>query len=59
VLATLWGSAFLWIKVALDGLSPTQLVLGQLVAGAAVLVVAVALRRGPLPSDRQTMPAVS
>jgi drug/metabolite transporter (DMT)-like permease len=49
VLAGLWGSGFLWIKVALGGLSPTQVVLGQLVAGAAVLVVAVAVRRQPLP----------
>jgi drug/metabolite transporter (DMT)-like permease len=49
VLAALWGSGFLWIKVALGGLRPTQLVLGQLLAGAAVLVAAVALGRQPLP----------
>lgn len=54
MLATLWGSGFLWIKVALAGLRPTQLVLGQLVAGAAVLMMAVALRRQPLP--RTTAP---
>jgi drug/metabolite transporter (DMT)-like permease len=49
VLAALWGSGFLWIKVGLDGLSPPQLVLGQLVTGATVLMVALALRRQPLP----------
>jgi drug/metabolite transporter (DMT)-like permease len=39
----------LWIKIALRGLSPTQVVLGQLVTGAAVLVAVVALRRLRLP----------
>jgi drug/metabolite transporter (DMT)-like permease len=45
----LWGSGFLWIKVALRGLNPSQIVLTQLVTGAAVLVTVVALRRQPLP----------
>ncbi|MFL6191409.1 MAG: EamA family transporter, partial [Actinomycetes bacterium] len=31
LLALLWGSSFLWIKLALDGLSPVQLVLLRLV----------------------------
>ena len=48
-LAALWGSGFLWIKVALRGLSPAQVVLGQLVTGAAVLVAVVVLRRLRLP----------
>jgi drug/metabolite transporter (DMT)-like permease len=48
-LAALWGSGFLWIKVALRGLSPGQIVLGQLATGAVVLVAAVLLRRQPLP----------
>jgi drug/metabolite transporter (DMT)-like permease len=43
VLAVLWGSGFLWVKLALRGLSPTQLVLGQLVAGALVLLGAALL----------------
>ncbi|HEV8649539.1 MAG TPA: DMT family transporter [Actinomycetes bacterium] len=47
--AALWGSGFLWIKVALRGLSPAQIVLGQLVTGAAVLVAVVVLRRLRLP----------
>ena len=38
----IWGASFLFIKVALEGLSPTQIVAGRLVAGAAVLGVAVA-----------------
>jgi drug/metabolite transporter (DMT)-like permease len=43
VLAVLWGSGFLWVKLALRGLSPTQIVLGQLVAGALVLLGAALL----------------
>jgi drug/metabolite transporter (DMT)-like permease len=39
----------LWTKVALRGLSPTQIVIGQLTTGAAVLVTAVILRHQPLP----------
>ena len=41
LLALLWGSSFLWIKLALDGLSPVQLVLVRLALGAAVLVAVV------------------
>ncbi len=40
-LAVIWGASFLFIKVALEGLSPTQIVAGRLVAGAIVLGVAV------------------
>jgi drug/metabolite transporter (DMT)-like permease len=56
LLALLWGSSFLWIKLALDGLSPTQLVLGRLVLGAAilVLVLVVRVRRLRMPRDRTT-----
>jgi drug/metabolite transporter (DMT)-like permease len=43
VLAVLWGSGFLWVKLALRGLSPTQIVLGQLVTGALVLLGAALL----------------
>ena len=53
-LALLWGSSFLWIKLALDGLSPVQLVLVRLALGAAVLVAVVRIRRLRLPHDRTT-----
>jgi drug/metabolite transporter (DMT)-like permease len=49
LLALIWGSSFLFIKVALDGLSPAQVVLGRVVAGAAVLLVVVGLRSQRLP----------
>lgn len=44
-----WGSSFLFIKVALGGLSPAQVVWSRLVLGAIVLGVFVALRRDHLP----------
>ncbi|MFJ3640833.1 DMT family transporter [Streptomyces sp. NPDC090108] len=37
VLALLWGSTFLWIELALRGLSPLQVTLARCVLGAAVL----------------------
>lgn len=49
VLALTWGSSFLFIKVGLEGFSPAQVVLGRLVAGAAALLVVVAVTRQRLP----------
>jgi drug/metabolite transporter (DMT)-like permease len=51
LLALLWGSSFLFIKVAVEGVSPTQLVLARLALGALVLLGFVAARREPLPRD--------
>ena len=50
-LALLWGSSFLFIKVAVEGVSPAQLVLGRLALGALVLLAFLAARREPLPRD--------
>jgi drug/metabolite transporter (DMT)-like permease len=49
ILAVLWGSGFLFVKLALRGLSPSQVVLGQLAFGALVLLITVAIRRQSLP----------
>jgi drug/metabolite transporter (DMT)-like permease len=49
LLAVLWGSGFLFVKLALRGLSPIQVVLGQLGFGAIVLLVVLAVRRRSLP----------
>lgn len=49
LLALLWGSSFTFIKVSLEGLTPSQLVLTRLVLGAAVLLAIVGLRRVGLP----------
>jgi drug/metabolite transporter (DMT)-like permease len=54
VLALLWGSSFLWIKLAIAGLSPVQLVLARLALGALVLLAVVRARRLRLPGDRST-----
>ena len=43
-LAVLWGSGFLLIKIALEGMSPIQIVLGRLVV-AAVMIAVVAYRK--------------
>ncbi len=52
VLALLWGSGFLWIKLALTGLTPIQLTVVRCALGAVVLLV---LARGQrLPRDRTT-----
>ena len=45
----LWGSGFLFVKLALRGLSPGQVVLGQLALGALVLLITLAVRRQSLP----------
>jgi drug/metabolite transporter (DMT)-like permease len=52
VLALIWGSSFLLIKLALEGVTPAQLVLGRLVAGAAILLLIVRVTGGQLPRER-------
>lgn len=52
-LATIWGASFLFIKIALDGMSATQVATGRLVLGAATLGVLVVAGRRPLPTGWQ------
>ena len=52
LLATIWGSSFLLIKFAIEGVSPAQLVFGRLLAGSAVLLFIVRVTGGALPKDR-------
>lgn len=54
VLALLWGSTFLWIKLALAGLSPVQVTLIRSALGAAVLIALARSARQPLPRDLAT-----
>ncbi|MET7718928.1 DMT family transporter [Streptomyces sp. NPDC005407] len=55
VLALLWGSAFLWIKVALNnGLSPAQITFTRCALGALVLLALTFGARKRLPRDRAT-----
>jgi drug/metabolite transporter (DMT)-like permease len=45
VLATIWGSSFLLIKVADESLTPLQVALGRVVLGSAALLCVLAARR--------------
>ena len=49
MLALIWGSAFLWIKLADRGFSPVEVTLARLALGAAVLWFIVLARREPVP----------
>jgi drug/metabolite transporter (DMT)-like permease len=49
LLALIWGSAFLWIKLADRGFSPVQVTLARLAPGAAVLFAIVLARREKIP----------
>lgn len=54
VLGVIWGSSFLWIKLALQEIGPFLLVAMRLLWALIGLVVVVALRRPVLPRDRST-----
>ncbi len=45
----IWGSSFLFMKVALTGISPAQVAWSRLILGALTLGIFVALRRDRLP----------
>ncbi|TRW44617.1 DMT family transporter [Georgenia yuyongxinii] len=53
--ALMWGSSFLFIRVAVEGISPAQLALGRLVVGAAVLTTIMLLTRRRWPRERRTL----
>lgn len=53
VLALLWGSTFLWIKLALTALSPTQLTFARCVLGALTLLALCFGTRQRLPCGRR------
>jgi drug/metabolite transporter (DMT)-like permease len=54
-LALVWGSSFLWIKIALGGFSPIQVALIRSVLGALVIIVFAVATGVPLPKDRRTL----
>jgi drug/metabolite transporter (DMT)-like permease len=49
LLALIWGSAFLWIKLADRGFSPVEVTLARLAMGAAVLLAVMLARRDKFP----------
>ncbi|MGI8681413.1 MAG: DMT family transporter [Mycobacteriales bacterium] len=54
LLAVIWGTSFLLIKVALHGLTPIQIVLGRMALGAATLLIVLWLAGERLPTGRRT-----
>jgi drug/metabolite transporter (DMT)-like permease len=54
VLALLWGSTFLWIRLALDGLRPVQVTVVRCVLGAVVLTALCFARGLRLPRSAET-----
>ncbi|MFJ9130215.1 DMT family transporter [Streptomyces sp. NPDC102340] len=54
VLALIWGFSFLLIKVGTEGFAPFQVTLGRLLFGAAVVLVAMIVKRQRLPRGART-----
>ncbi len=52
--AVVWGSSFLFIKIAVEGLSPAQVVLGRLGGGAILLVLIMVFTRRKWPAGLRT-----
>ncbi len=52
-LAAIWGSSFLFIKVALDDLAPLDVAFARIAVGALTLVVVAAFTRQRFPRDRR------
>jgi len=55
LLGGIWGSSFLFIKVALEDLTPTQIVAGRVAIGALLLVSILLVRGGRIPRERQLL----
>lgn len=53
LLGTIWGSSFLWIKIAVQEIGPILLVAIRLLFGILALLVVVAYTRPALPKGRQ------
>jgi drug/metabolite transporter (DMT)-like permease len=51
LLAFIWGWSFLFIKVAVAGMTPPTVALLRVALGAAVLVIVLSVRRQSLPQD--------
>ena len=55
LLAFMWGSSYLFIKIGVETLPPLSLVADRLFMGLAILLVAIAVTRTPLPRDPRTL----
>ncbi len=57
LLGAIWGSSFLWIKIAVGEIGPVTLVAFRLLFGLAGLLVVLRLQRKQLPLGRTQLPA--
>ena len=55
VLALMWGSSYLFIKIGVETLPPLSVAALRIAIGLAILAVAVAATRTPFPWDRRTL----
>ena len=55
LLALMWGSSYLFIKIGVETLPPLSLVVLRLLVGFAILLVVVGVTRTPLPRDLRTL----
>lgn len=58
LLALIWGSSFLWIKLADRGFSPVEVTLARLATGAAVLFAVMLVRRDKIPRSPRLWAAI-
>jgi drug/metabolite transporter (DMT)-like permease len=58
-LGAIWGSSFMWIKIALEEIGPFALVAFRLGLGLLGMVIVVALLRPPLPKERRLWVALA
>lgn len=56
VTVTVWGSAFVGIRAAGEGLSPGSIALGRLIVSSAILCAVALVRRESLPARRDLVP---
>ena len=54
LLATLWGSSYLFIKIAVAEIPPITLVAARVSGAALLLCIVMVWRREPLPADSGT-----
>jgi drug/metabolite transporter (DMT)-like permease len=59
LLALIWGSAFLWIKLADRGFSPVEVTLSRLATGAAVLFAVMLVRKDRVPRSLRLWTAIA
>ena len=59
LLGLIWGSSFLWIKIAIGEVGPFTLVAWRLLFGLAGLALVVAVRRPSFPRDRRSLWAMA